>query len=51
MIEQFTTVDERHDEIELVRGLERKFEGNDERVVHKREHGTFRQNVGNFAWT
>ena len=40
---------EGHDEVELVRVLERELEGDDERVVHEREHGALREDVRDLA--
>lgn len=48
MVEELSTVDERQDEVKLLLGLEGELEGDDERVVHLREHRPFGQRVRDF---
>ena len=47
MVEELTAVDEGQNEVELLRGLEGKLEGHDERVVDLGEDGPLGEGVGN----
>ena len=40
---------EGHDQVQLIRRLERELERHDKRVVHEREHGALREDVRNLA--
>jgi hypothetical protein len=40
---------ETHDQIQLIRRLERKLERHDEWIVYERQHSSLRENVGNLT--
>src|SRR5882757_2488917 len=49
VIEQLSAVHKAHHEVQFVWGLERKFEGDDERVVHQSENGPLGKDMGNLS--
>jgi len=49
MVEEFSAIDETHDEVQFVGGLEGKFEGDDEWVVDEGENGALGKDVSNLS--
>jgi hypothetical protein len=49
MVEEFSAIHETHHEVQFVGGLEGKFEGDDEWVVHQSENGPLGKDVCNLS--
>lgn len=49
VMEKFSTIDKRQDQVQLFCRLERKLEGDDEWTIDLGEDGTFCQSVGDFG--
>ena len=49
VVEEFSAIHETHHEVQFVRGLEGKFKGDNERVVHQSENGPLGKNMCNLS--
>ena len=49
MVEEFSAVHETHHEVQFIGGLERKFKGDDEWVIHQSENGPLGKDVRNLS--